>query len=64
MNMCTTTETVYNNGQKVGYRKALQDFVDCFYEECRIYGPNDVFNKVTFLNIADKIKDKLEANNE
>jgi hypothetical protein len=64
MNIHTTTETIYNNGQKVGYRRALQDFVDSFYEECRIYGPNDKFNKTKFLNIVDKIKDTLEVKNE
>ena len=60
MNMHTTTETVYNNGYAVGYRRALQDFVEGVYEECRIYGPNDKFNKAKFLNLIDEIKTKLE----
>jgi hypothetical protein len=61
MNMHTATETVYNNGFIVGYRRALQDFVKGVYEECRIYGPDDEFNKVKFLNLIDEIKAKLES---
>lgn len=64
MNMSTTTETVYNNGVKVGYRKALQDFANSFYEECRSYGLYDTFNKTKFLSMVDKIKDNLESGNE
>lgn len=61
MNMHTATETTYNNGITVGYRRALQDFVREVYEECRIYGPNDEFNKVKFLNLVDEIKTRLES---
>ncbi len=60
MNMHTATETTYNSSFTVGYRRALQDFVRGVYEECRIYGPNDEFSKVKFLNLVDEIKTKLE----
>lgn len=60
MSMHAVTETTSNNSFIVGYRRALQDFARGVYEECRIYGPNDKFNKVKFLNLIDKIKTKLE----
>ena len=60
MNMHTATETTYDNSFTAGYRRALQDFVRRVYEECRIYGPDDKFNKVKCLKLIDEMKTKLE----
>lgn len=56
MDKYTVAEISYKNG----YNQALKDFTERIYEECRIYGPNDIFNKVKFLNHVDQVEKTLE----
>jgi hypothetical protein len=56
MDKYAVAEVPYKNG----YNKALKDFAEQIYEECRIYGPEDTFNKVKFLNYVDQVKKTLE----
>ena len=56
MDNYTIAEVAYKNG----YNQAINDFVETFYEACRHYGPDDVFNKCRFLGHVDAIKNVLE----
>lgn len=43
--------------------EAYKEFAERLYEELRMYGIKDKFNKSVFLNIADKVKKEMVGDN-